>query len=102
MRRRVWFDTTSRAAAAAAPLLGEQFDVAALPAGPIAGPAVILTGADGTGRLPDDDGQLRVLGLVDAVNFAFQPGSSTYRRSCQDWLKKGASERLWTSRANRG
>ena len=66
MRRRVWFDTTSRAAAAAAPLLGEQFDVAALPAGPIAGPAVILTGADGTGRLPDDDGQLRVLGLVDA------------------------------------
>src|SRR3990172_3987432 len=61
MRRRVWFDTTSRAAAAAAPLLGEQFDVAALPPAAVPPP-----GADGTGRPPADAGQLRVLGLVDA------------------------------------
>ena len=33
MRRRVWFDTTSRAAATAASLLGDDFDVAPLPAG---------------------------------------------------------------------
>jgi len=65
MRRRVWFDTTSRAAATAASLLGDDFDVAPLPAAAVAGPAVVLVGADGAPRPPDDDAQLRVIGLVD-------------------------------------
>ena len=65
MRRRVWFDTTSRAAATAASLLADDFDVTPLPPASVAGPAVVLVGADGAPRPPDDDAQLRVIGLVD-------------------------------------
>ena len=65
MRRRVWFDATSRAATTAASLLAQEFDVGALPAGPLPGPAVLLTGADSTAPPADDDGRLRVIGLVD-------------------------------------
>jgi HD-GYP domain-containing protein (c-di-GMP phosphodiesterase class II) len=68
MRRRVLFDATSRAAAAAAELLRRDFDVAPLSpaADQTAGhPAVVLLGADARDELRADPSR-RVLALVDA------------------------------------
>ena len=68
MRRRVLYDATSRAAAAAAELLRHAFDVAPLSASTdlaAAAPAVVLVGTDvADGRW--GDAPLRILGLVDA------------------------------------
>jgi HD-GYP domain-containing protein (c-di-GMP phosphodiesterase class II) len=65
MRRRVLYDATSRAAAAAAELLRDAFDIAPLSASaPPAGPAVALVSADAVDLHPD--ASLRVLALVDA------------------------------------
>jgi HD-GYP domain-containing protein (c-di-GMP phosphodiesterase class II) len=67
MRRRVLFDATSRAAAAAAELLQRDFDVAPLASSPgqtSADPAVVLIGADARDGLRADPTR-RVLALVD-------------------------------------
>ena len=67
MRRRVLYDATSRAAAAAADLLRDAFDIAALPTStPPTGPAVALVGADPVDLPWRGDASLRVLALVDA------------------------------------
>jgi HD-GYP domain-containing protein (c-di-GMP phosphodiesterase class II) len=67
MRRRVLYDATSRAAAAAAELLRHAFDVAPLSASTdlaAAAPAVVLVGTDvADGRW--GDAPLRILALVD-------------------------------------
>ena len=67
MPRRVRYDATSRAAAAAAALLGDEFDVAPLPASTDSAalaPAVLLLGAD-AGAEGWDDRRLRVVALVE-------------------------------------
>jgi len=69
MRRRVLYDATSRAAAAAAERLRHAFDVAPLSSASTdlaaAGPAVVLVGADVVdGRW--SSASIRVLALVDA------------------------------------
>src|SRR2546428_13659375 len=64
--RRVLYDATSRAAAAAAELLRDEFDVAPLSvpaASPAAGPAVGLVGPDSAGR-HWGDAPFRVVALV--------------------------------------
>src|SRR3989442_15048617 len=64
--RRVLYDATSRAAAAAAELLRDEFDVAPLSvpaASPAAGPAVVLVGPDSAGR-HWGDAPFRVVALV--------------------------------------
>ena len=67
MRRRVLYDATSRAAAAAALLLADEYDVGALSADLLedaAVPAVVLV--EGNARLPAPAGRhVRVVGLVD-------------------------------------
>jgi HD-GYP domain-containing protein (c-di-GMP phosphodiesterase class II) len=65
MPRRVLYDATSRAAAAAAELLRDAFDIAPLStSAPLAGPAVALVGADSV--TVHRDASLRVVALVDA------------------------------------
>src|SRR5437762_3278317 len=68
MRRRVLYDGTSRAAAAAVPLLADRFETAVLEPEALAGaaaPTVILVGEDS--RLPPPESRhVRVVGLVDA------------------------------------
>ncbi len=69
MRRRVLYDAGSRAAAAAAGLLADRFDTAALSAEAVAGaaaPTVVLVG-EGTELPPPESGQVRIVGLVDAA-----------------------------------
>src|SRR2546425_1007078 len=64
--RRVLYDAPSRAAAAAAELLRDEFDVAPLSvpaASPAAGPAVVLVGPDSAGR-HWGDAPFRVVALV--------------------------------------
>jgi hypothetical protein len=68
MRRRVLYDATSRAAAAAAELLRDEFDVAGLSVATLADsadPVVVLVGRDGLGLFPDE-APVRVIALVDA------------------------------------
>jgi len=68
MPRRVLYDATSRAAAAAAELLRGEFDVAPLSASAdpsASGSAVVLVGRDGVDRRWGEGG-LRVVALVDA------------------------------------
>jgi len=76
MPRRVRYDAASRAAAAAAGLLGDEFDVAPLPASTDASalvPAVLLLGADApAGRW--DDRRLRVVALVEGEEPGPWPG----------------------------
>src|SRR5258705_11866437 len=67
MPRRVLYDTTSRAAAAAAELLRGEFDVAPLSASAdpsASGSAVVLVGRDGVDRRWGEGG-LRVVALVN-------------------------------------
>ena len=67
-RRRVLYDATSRAAAAAAELLRDEFDVAGLSVATLADsadPVVVLVGRDGLGLFPDE-APVRVIALVDA------------------------------------
>jgi len=68
MRRRVLYDATSRAAAAAAELLRHAFDVAPLSASTslaAAAPAVVLVGTE-VADARWGDARLRILALVDA------------------------------------
>jgi HD-GYP domain-containing protein (c-di-GMP phosphodiesterase class II) len=69
MRRRVLYDATSRAAAAAALLLADRFEPAVLAAEALAGaagPTVVLVG-EGTQLPPPENGHVRLVGLVSAA-----------------------------------
>src|SRR5439155_339853 len=76
MRRRVLYDATSRAAAAAVPLLADRFETAELAPEAIAGaaaPTVVLVGEDS--RLPPPESRhVRVVGLVNAAAPGPWPG----------------------------
>ncbi|PYM35474.1 MAG: phosphohydrolase [Candidatus Rokuibacteriota bacterium] len=76
MRRRVLYDATSRAAAAAGPLLADRFETAVLAPEAIAGaaaPTVVLVGEDS--RLPPPESRhVRVVGLVNATAPGPWPG----------------------------
>ena len=76
MRRRVLYDATSRAAAAAGPLLADRFETAELAPEAIAGaaaPTVVLVGEDS--RLPPPESRhVRVVGLVNATAPGPWPG----------------------------
>ena len=68
MRRRVFYDASSGAAAAAGALLRDEFDVSPLPAGGVpadSGPTVLLTGPGGDPVPPVGGPGLRAVGLVD-------------------------------------
>src|SRR5437763_6525251 len=76
MRRRVLYDATSRAAAAAVPLLADGFETAVLEPEALAGaaaPTVVLVGEDS--RLPPPESRhVRVVGLVNATAPGPWPG----------------------------
>src|SRR5437763_1157152 len=76
MRRRVLYDATSRAAAAAVPLLADRFETAVLEPEALAGaaaPTVVLVGEDS--RLPPPESRhVRVVGLVNATAPGPWPG----------------------------
>jgi len=70
MRRRVFYDASSRAATAAAALVADRFDVGALAADAVtaaAAPTVVLVG-EATEFAPPSNGHVRVVGLVDAAS----------------------------------